>query len=276
MARSFDYTASEYLSVSGQLGNPATISVAAWVSFDASTDTNGSTVINMGDHFGVILNNESAPAASYLRAFWYDTNWRAADDNTDYLGAGLIHILFVCNPSGSSQVLYVNGSSVATNTTSAALSWSANGTDTFIGRHGNGEITWDMNGEISEIGVWNSALTAADAATLAAGFAPPFVQPQNIIAYWPLIRDEDQDRTGGYDLTAFNTPTIAAHPPIIYPAQVHQGFTATAAGGSPYTLTAAQGSYALTGQDTTLTAARLLTAAQGSYGLTGQTCRDSV
>ena len=42
------------------------------------------------------------------------------------------------------------------------------------------------------------------------------------------------------------------------------------AGGSPYTLTAAQGSYTLTGQATTLTADRTITAAQGAYALTGQ------
>jgi hypothetical protein len=44
-----------------------------------------------------------------------------------------------------------------------------------------------------------------------------------------------------------------------------------AAGGTSYTLTAEQGSYALTGQAAALRAARQLAAAQGAYALTGQT-----
>jgi len=43
------------------------------------------------------------------------------------------------------------------------------------------------------------------------------------------------------------------------------------AGGTDYTLTADSGSYALTGQDAGLIAARTLTADQGSYAVTGQT-----
>lgn len=43
-----------------------------------------------------------------------------------------------------------------------------------------------------------------------------------------------------------------------------------AAGGGGYTLTAGQGSYALTGQSVGLRIARRMTAAQGSYSLTGQ------
>ena len=56
---------------------------------------------------------------------------------------------------------------------------------------------------------------------LARGYSPLFVRPQNLVAYWPLIRDEDQDRVGGYDMAAYNTPSVAAHPPIIYSAQLH-------------------------------------------------------
>lgn len=46
---------------------------------------------------------------------------------------------------------------------------------------------------------------------------------------------------------------------------------AQAAGGSPYSLTAGQGTYTLSGQAATLRAARTIAAAQGTYTLSGQT-----
>ena len=229
MARSFDHTASEYLSVSGMLGEPATISCAVWVRFNATVDTDGSSVISLGDNFGIILNDELS--TGYIRGFWYDNqNWQDIDDTSqDWKDAGWVHIVLVVNPSGSSQVLYVNGAASDSDNRNNAIVWGNNGSDTFIGKHADGGTTWDMSGGIAELAVWDSALTAADAAALASGYAPPFIQPQNMVAYWPLIRDGDKDRLGDYDLTAYNTPTIEAHPPVIYPAMVHQGFTTAAA-----------------------------------------------
>jgi hypothetical protein len=64
---------------------------------------------------------------------------------------------------------------------------------------------------------------------LAAGFSPLFVRPQSLVAYWPLIRDNDNDIVGGYDMTAYNTPTVAAHPPVIYPVSPHVTYFAGAA-----------------------------------------------
>lgn len=90
-------------------------------------------------------------------------------------------------------------------------------------------------GGAAEAAIWNAALTDAEAISLAKGYSPLFVRPQNLRAYWPLIRDGDQDRTGDYDLTAFNTPGIASHPPQMkYP--VPQLFIAPTAAAPSYAL----------------------------------------
>ena len=52
---------------------------------------------------------------------------------------------------------------------------------------------------------------------LAAGYPPTKIRPWALVHYWPLMRT-DQDLVGGYDLTAFNTPTWADHPPVSIPA----------------------------------------------------------
>jgi hypothetical protein len=77
---------------------------------------------------------------------------------------------------------------------------------------------------------------------------------------------------GIYDraLTGREIQELSANPWQIFEPEPIQIYWAAAAGGATYTLTAAQGSFSLSGQASTLQAARLLTAAQGSFTLTGQ------
>ncbi len=77
-------------------------------------------------------------------------------------------------------------------------------------------VNWE--GWIGEVGLWNVALIATEVASLASGYSPLFIRPWALVGYWPLVRDEDQDLVGGFNLTATNGPGIAEHPPVIYPA----------------------------------------------------------
>lgn len=74
---------------------------------------------------------------------------------------------------------------------------------------------------------------------LAKGYSPLCV-PLGLISYYPLIRDEDQDRVGGYDVTPINSPTIGIHAPVIYPTPPFLSFPAPeeAAGLPSYRATA--------------------------------------
>ena len=141
--------------------------------------------------------------------------------NTWFHAAGV----FAAN---NSRIAYLNGEAGPEQTTNRV----ANDLDTTtIGAYMlEGANGYYLTGRVAEAAVWNVALTAAEIAILAARYSPLFVRPQNLSAYWPLIRDEDQDRVGGYDLTPSGSPTIAAHPPIIYPAPP---FVGLAAAGAP-------------------------------------------
>ena len=86
-----------------------------------------------------------------------------------------------------------------------------------IGRMGDSTPGGYFDGEIAEVGLWNIALTDAEILLLSKGFSPLFVRPQNLVCYWPLIRNAN-DIVGGYNMTAYNTPTITPHPKIIRPA----------------------------------------------------------
>jgi len=75
-----------------------------------------------------------------------------------------------------------------------------------------------VDGSIAEAAMWNVALSDGEVAELATGIRPMRVRPQNIVSYWPCVRDQDYDIVGGYDMTPINSPTISAHPPIAYGA----------------------------------------------------------
>jgi Concanavalin A-like lectin/glucanases superfamily len=64
--------------------------------------------------------------------------------------------------------------------------------------------------------------------------------------------------------------TLSKNPWQLFQPISRRIFVASTGTGPTYTLTAAQGSFTLTGQAAGLTASRLLTAAQGSFALTGQ------
>lgn len=85
-----------------------------------------------------------------------------------------------------------------------------------------GQDWMQWNGQIAEVGIWNIALTDEEIAVLAAGYSPLFVRPQNLVAYWPLIRQGspvlNPDIVGRFNLNDYNWPTNEAHCRIRYPA----------------------------------------------------------
>ena len=74
------------------------------------------------------------------------------------------------------------------------------------------------------------ALSDAEVAVLALGVPPIEVQPDNLVFYAPLWRDEDLDLVGGYTLTATGSPTTATHPEKIRYAVPSMYYQPTAAG----------------------------------------------
>ena len=96
-------------------------------------------------------------------------------------------------------------------------------------RYFSGAYSKYWSGRIAEAAIWNTDLTGADVRILGVGYSPLLVKPQNLVAYWPLIRDQDYDSVGGYDMTPINAPTIASHTRVLYPTSPF----AACEGGAP-------------------------------------------
>jgi len=82
--------------------------------------------------------------------------------------------------------------------------------------------TSNLTGNLAHAAIWSAALTDAEVASLynnGIGLDPRLIRPDALVAYWPLLNaDGDVDWWGQYDLTAYNTPTYAAAPPLLMPS----------------------------------------------------------
>lgn len=112
--------------------------------------------------------------------------------------------------------IYLNGGSKGTNTSGR----SPTGLDSFdIGVRGDSSPDAYVSGLIAEVGVWNVALTDAEASLLAKGLSPLLIRPNSLIAYYPLHSLYDLTSIVNGDvikMTAFNSPVSSKdHPPMI-------------------------------------------------------------
>ena len=229
MSREFDDASSEYLETDSPplSGGITPFSYGCWFrSDDATADqtclsfcdkdagneryqlelrgADDDTIRFMVQNGGAALTNTST---TYSANTWHHV--MATDDGTDravYLDAG---------GKGSGSLLH-----------------GSTNMDRFsIGRAGDATPDTYFSGAIAEISVWNAVLTDAEVAMLAAGYSPLFVRPGNLVYYLDAVRDADQDIVGGISMTAYNTPTVSAHPRIIRPSR---GFAMSVpVGGGP-------------------------------------------
>ena len=111
--------------------------------------------------------------------------------------------------SSTSRTVYINGNNAATNTTSRAVTTPTRWLLASSYSVGGG-ISSQYEGRISEVGIWNAALTTADINSLYAGMRSSSVKPQNLKVYAPLIRDISDQTSSTTSFSNTLTDTIVA------------------------------------------------------------------
>ena len=221
MAYDFTAASSQYLSATasplgtGQLGDHT---IAMWV--------NGAAVTPNTKLFNISRSTESSGinnptvlfqnANGQIRYFVRGNSSPTGEPYIDVVPASSVfnstnqHI--AGSLSGTTARVYINGSQAASTTVGSILTQT--GMDRLgIGALVRGNVQGHYSGQVAEVGIWNVALTAAEIASLAKGFACSSVRPQSLVFYAPLIRNL-QDLKAGVTITNNNTATVAAHPRV--------------------------------------------------------------
>lgn len=152
------------------------------------------------DRWGGTVTDNAGTSGAPSFTTTVDTNW---------------HHVCLTFDSSSLRTLYLDGSSVATNTTALGAHTTEQvhiGTRRVLGTLAN---YW--GGDIAECGAWNAILDTAEIASLAKGVPPIKVRPQSLEFYCPLVgkATNEADRVAGYTMTASaSAPTAAAHPRV--------------------------------------------------------------
>ena len=89
--------------------------------------------------------------------------------------------------AANNPIMYLNGvSKTVTEAVTPSGSVVSDAANNFI--IGSRVTDREFDGRIAEIAIWDVILTATEAAVLGKGYSSLFVHPQNLVAYWPLIR----------------------------------------------------------------------------------------
>jgi len=222
LARLFDDDSSEYLentTAAPVLAVPLTI--AAWFYCDDVVTWTDRSLVGIQDKdtavdfFQLRLRTGDN---ELVRARTRDSGGSAAASSTAQFGGSTWHHAAAVFSATDARAAFLDGANKGTESTDLTP---ANLDSVSVGRMGDSSPDEYMSGGIFLAAIWNVALTDAEVALLAAKWAPLFVRPESLVAFWPLTDTmDDDDWLGNFDLTAFNTPGWMAAPSgIMYPVK---------------------------------------------------------
>ncbi len=237
MARLFDDGTTDLLLNANAVVSSYPFSMGGWM--NTNDDGINEAIISIGDTatdnelWSLILRGDLAGDNIYFRSRDGGSNKNAI--TTSGITVDTWHHILGVGTNATDRKVYLDGGNVG----SDAINSTPSGLDaTAIGINVRDNSISPFSGLLAEMAIWNINLTAAEGAILAAGYSPLFVRPANLVAYWSLIRDtvgdgtgNDNDIVGGFTMAPVNTPTIGAHPRIIYPSQIWVPHKAVAAPG---------------------------------------------
>ena len=235
MARTFLAASNQYLSVSGTLTMP--ISMSCWFKADDVT-TQGRliTVQDMPTNLDLLgLWAAGTTGGDPLQAITYDgVTPYAAHTTSGYTAGVWTHAACVFSTT-TFRYVYINGGSYGQDFTLSAPSPI---NTMYIAGAGNIGL---FNGTIAEVAIWSgTGLLLVDVLQLAKGYSPLLVRPEGLYGYWPLIgrTSPEIDLINGNGMALGNAPGTASSPRIIYPSYPQVGLHFTpASAASPYMTT---------------------------------------
>ena len=181
------------------------LTIAGWFRGTTTDSTRGLIELNSGGNTNYFSIRKVSGSLNIRGTVRLDNGTEQTVSSTGtYTQNDWFHAAFVCE-SATLRTIYLNGGNEANSTVSVVPS----GINTmFIGFAG---AYW--TGDSAEVAIWNAALTKSQVESLAKGFAPSLVQPDNLVQYMPLIRNV-QDLIAARLITNNGPAAVATHPRI--------------------------------------------------------------
>jgi hypothetical protein len=146
----------DYITVTGLMGSPASITLSAWVNL-SSTDTKGAEIISLGDHASLRHDRNTG-----LLGFFYDgTTWHNTISGTNVVGTGWRYVAYTVDAVAKTQIVYVDGVQSASTALTNSLSFTGLAPNTILGKHGNGQTAYTFDGTMDEVRVAQTSRSAA-------------------------------------------------------------------------------------------------------------------
>jgi len=151
----------DHVEISGHLTNPTSVTLSAWVDLSVA-DISGADVISLGDSVVLRLDSDGK-----IKGIYHDgSSYQFAETTLSLAGTGWHHVAYTIDDATHTHTLYVDGVEVASVVETTSVDYTK-GANTYIGTHGNGSTTYDFNGNIDDVRIYDKALTAQEIASLA-------------------------------------------------------------------------------------------------------------
>lgn len=224
-----DDALSQGLYISEALAAAASITMVAW--FKSDDLTASQTLVSICDASAdteyFALNLRGDIANDYIHA-----NARAGASNVNAIttvgySSGTWHLASAVFVNQNSRDAMIDGSNEGHETTVGIVP--ANLDKTAVGYLARLSATAYTSGKIAKVAIWDKALTDAEILSIANGADPSSIQVGNLLAYWPLYDDADDESGNSKDLTLLNSPTFdnGDHPGVGSEAHVEGTKTVT-------------------------------------------------
>lgn len=211
MAILFDDGASQYLGIASAVLTATPITMACWMYCDdAGAEQDVMTLVETTNYYRFQLTARGDAVGDRIRAQIESAGGFTHAETSAGYSVNTWHPICAVFTSNVSRAVYIDGGNKGTDTTDRTPS----GIDkTFIAAiSGAGDF---FSGRVAEAAFWNAAFTDEDVALHATGVPPWKIRPSNLVACYPLnVAAMIHDIIGGYNMTAYNAPVTAEHPPV--------------------------------------------------------------
>jgi hypothetical protein len=130
------------------------------------------------------------------------------------------HFALSYNKTGPAFVMYINGTKAISDWGTGTWGTTSERSDTYFGN--SQQYTTTFDGDVAELALWDTVLSDANVATLAAGTSADQVESGSLTGYWKLI--DSGTATVGSDMTIVGSPSWTTHPSISYPSSGGNAF----------------------------------------------------